>query len=112
MASGAVHCVPVNFVRGLTFSDSIVIVDESQNLTQGELVTILTRFGENSKFVIIGDTKQSDISGRSGFRNVYKCFNNVTSEQEGIYTFKFGSDEIVRSEILKFIVAQLEDLDH
>ena len=112
MESGAVHCVPVNFVRGLTFSDSIVIVDESQNLTQGELVTILTRFGENSKFIVIGDTKQSDISGRSGFRNVYKCFNNTASEEEGIFTFKFGPNEIVRSEILKFIVAQLEDLDH
>ena len=107
---GFVHCVPVNFVRGLTFNDCVVIVDEAQNLTQGELITILTRFGRNSKFIIIGDTKQSDIGGRTGFAPIMKCFNNVESEEQNIYTFEFGPDEIVRSEILKFIVKQLDNV--
>lgn len=105
-----VSCVPVNFVRGLTFNDSVVIVDEAQNLTQGELITILTRFGANSKFIIVGDTRQSDIGNRSGFGPVMRCFNNVESEDQDIFTFEFGEDEIVRSEILKFIVKQLDNV--
>ena len=103
-----IECVPVNFVRGLTFNDSIVIVDEAQNLTKSELVTILTRFGANSKFVVIGDSNQSDINGKSRFGPIYNCFNNKSSEREGIFTFKFTGKDIVRSEILKFIVKKLE----
>lgn len=107
---GFAHCVPVNYVRGLTFNNSFVIVDEAQNLTTGELTTILTRFGENSKFVIVGDSKQSDINTRSGFNDVKKCFDNEESEEQKIYTFNFGESEIVRSEILKFIVKQLDKI--
>lgn len=106
-----VNCVPVNYVRGLTFHNSVVIVDEAQNLTKGELVTILTRFGNNSKFIVVGDTKQSDISNRSGFGPVKECFNNIQSEQNEIFTFEFGENEIVRSEILKFIVKQLDTIN-
>lgn len=108
---GFAHCVPVNYVRGLTFNNSFVIVDEAQNLTKGELTTILTRFGEGSRFVIIGDSKQSDISTRSGFAPVKKCFDNEQSEDNKIYTFNFTDDDIVRSEILKFIVKQLDSMN-
>ena len=108
--SQLIECVPVNFVRGLTFNDSVVIVDEAQNLTRSELVTILTRFGANSKFVVIGDSNQSDINGKSGFGPIYNCFDNKSSEREGIFTFKFTGEDIVRSEILKFIVKKLDTL--
>lgn len=111
MKNELVQCVPVNFVRGLTFSNSVVIVDEAQNLTTSEIITILTRFGENSKFIVVGDTKQSDINGKSGFRPIYRCFDDKASEDNGIYTFRFGDSEIVRSEILRFIVNQLEQLN-
>ena len=104
---GIVKAVPVNYVRGLTFKDTAVIVDEAQNLTRSELVTILTRFGEDSKMFVIGDTKQSDINGRSGFRDIYKTFNDRDSEDHGIFCFKFTEDDIMRSEMLKFIVRKL-----
>lgn len=110
MTKNLVECVPVNFVRGLTFHDSVVIVDEAQNLTHNELVTILTRFGENSKFIVVGDTNQSDINGKSGFGPIFKCFENDESEEQGVYTFEFSDNEIVRSEILKFIVKQLDKI--
>lgn len=111
MARQLVECVPVNFVRGLTFHNSVVIVDEAQNLTTSELVTILTRFGENTKYFVVGDTNQSDINGKSGFKPVYNCFVDEICEEQGIYTFKFGEDDIVRSEILKFIVNRLDLMD-
>lgn len=104
---GIVHAIPVNYVRGLTFSDSIVIVDEAQNLTESELTTIMTRFGENSKMVIIGDSKQSDINGKSGFLTVMDKFDDRDSEDHNIFCFRFTENEIVRSEILKFIVRKL-----
>jgi len=102
-----VRAIPVNYVRGLTFSDAFVIVDEAQNLTQSELVTIMTRFGQNSKMVIIGDTRQSDINGKSGFMPVYNAFDDKSSEEQGVFTFRFTEQDIMRSEILKFLVSKI-----
>ncbi len=103
-----IRCIPVNFTRGLTFHDSVVIIDEAQNLTKQELTTLLTRFGENSKYIIVGDTHQSDINGKSGFKPIYNGFSTTASASQGIYTFTFDVSEIVRSQILKYIVQVLE----
>jgi len=105
-----IKCVPVNYVRGLTFNNSCVIVDEAQNLTQGELVTILTRFGENTKYIVTGDTQQSDIGNKTGFAPVINAFDDKESYERGMYTFKFSEVDIVRSEILKYIVSVLQKL--
>lgn len=110
MKKERIKCLPVNFTRGLTFHNSVVIIDEAQNLTKQELVTLLTRFGENTKYIIIGDTQQSDINGKSGFAPILKSFSTAESNEKGIYTFKFNKSEIVRSEILKHIVSVLEQI--
>ena len=102
-----IRAIPVNYVRGLTFKDSVVIVDEAQNLTKSELITILTRTGENTKMLIIGDTQQSDINGRSGFNDIYDTFNDDESVERGIKCFKFTEQDITRSEILKFLISKL-----
>lgn len=110
MNNGYIKCIPVNYVRGLTFRDSVVIVDESQNLTFQELTTILTRFGENSKYIVIGDSFQSDIGSKNGFTKIRNAFNDSESESQGIHSFIFTENEVVRSQILKFIVKKLENL--
>ena len=110
LTKGYIKCVPVNFTRGLTFRNSCVIVDEAQNLTHNELTTILTRFGNNSKYMVIGDTLQSDINGKSGFNSIYNAFNDYICIEEGINTFKFDSSDIVRSKILRFIVDRLGEI--
>lgn len=102
-----VKAVPVNYVRGLTFKDSVVIVDEAQNLTRSELITILTRFGEDSKMIVIGDCMQSDIQNRSGFQDIFRTFDDDESEKNGVYCFKFTFEHIMRSEMLKYIVRKL-----
>ena len=107
MDEGQVKSLPVNFVRGLTFHDSFVIVDEAQNLAKDELVTILTRFGMRSKYIVIGDGMQKDIGKNSGFASVFNAFNDEESANHNIHTMKFGENEIVRSPILKFIVRKL-----
>lgn len=111
MERGFINCLPVNFVRGLTFHNSFVIVDEAQNMTSSELTTILTRFGTGSKYVIVGDTRQRDIGNKSGFGPVMRCFNDAESEENGIYNFEFGEEEIVRSEVLRLIVRKLENIE-
>lgn len=104
-----IRAVPVNYVRGLTFTDAVVIVDEAQNLTFSELTTILTRFGQNTKMIVIGDTRQTDIgTTKSGFRPMYNCFNDEESEDNGIFCFKLSEKDIMRSEILQFLVKKIQ----
>jgi len=95
--------IPVNFLRGATFTNNVVIVDEAQNLEHSELVTILTRFGKNCKLFIIGDSLQSDIQ-KSGFEKIMSAFDTVDSNNNGIHTFHFTEEDITRSKLLKFIV--------
>ncbi|HAI44630.1 MAG TPA: hypothetical protein DCM40_44290, partial [Maribacter sp.] len=73
------------------------------------LVTLITRIGENSKYFICGDPMQSDINGKTGFAPIMEIFDNEESKEQGIYTFRFTDEDIVRSEILKFIVNKLEN---
>lgn len=110
LSTNVIKCLPVNFIRGLTFRDSFVIVDEAQNLTLSELTTILTRFGKNSKYVIAGDSLQADIGKLSGFTKILNGFNKDESKEKGIHTYKFTDNEIVRSEILKYIVSVLKSI--
>jgi phosphate starvation-inducible PhoH-like protein len=95
--------IPVNFLRGATFTNNVVIVDEAQNLEHSELVTILTRFGKNCKLFIIGDSLQSDIQ-KSGFEKIMNAFDTDDSNSNGIHTFHFTEEDITRSKLLKFIV--------
>lgn len=104
---GMFDCIPVNYVRGANWSDTIVIVDEAQNFSHSELLTVLTRIGENSKIIICGDAMQSDINN-SGFAHIFNVFNDEESQNNGVVCKQFTADDIKRSEIVKFIVSKLE----
>ena len=60
IGKGEIEVAPLAYIRGRTFNDSYVIVDEAQNATVHELKTIITRVGKNSKVVLLGDTDQID----------------------------------------------------
>lgn len=98
-----IRTVPVNFTRGLTFHRACVIIDEAQNLTKKELITILTRFGTRSIYIVCGDAYQNDIKD-SGFKEIMNAFNTDKSLAHNIHCIEFTRDEIVRSAILKHIV--------
>ena len=102
-------CIPVNFLRGSTFQNSVVIVDEAQNLEHSELVTILTRFGKNCKLFVIGDSLQSDIQ-KSGFKTIMNGFDTEDSNSHGIHVCHFTEDDITRSKLLKFIVKVIANI--
>jgi len=107
ISDGVIRAIPNNYLRGTTFRNSLVVIDEYQNLTYKELVTILTRIGEGTKYVILGDPMQSDIGSNSKATELFNKFNDSESEENGIFTFEFTENEIVRSDILKFIVKKL-----
>jgi phosphate starvation-inducible PhoH-like protein len=107
-SSGIIQAIPVNFVRGLTFNDTVVVVDEIQNLTMEEVTTILTRFGKNTKYVLCGDSRQADIGKSTCISKIYNAFDTQESIDNNIFCYRFGESEIVRSKILKFIVKVLD----
>ena len=108
--SGRVQAMPINFLRGASWNSKVVIADESQNFSFKELVTLITRIGDNSKLFICGDPMQSDINGKSGFNKLKELFNDDASAKQGIYNFEFDHKDIKRSEILKYIVKKLESI--
>lgn len=102
--------LPVNYARGASLNAQCVIVDEAQNLDKKEMTTILTRIGQFSKFIVLGDPMQSDINGKSGFQPIFDLFNSEECQEKGIHCFAFTKDDVVRSGILGYIVDRLEHL--
>jgi phosphate starvation-inducible PhoH-like protein len=108
---GRVSATPINFLRGSTLTDKIVIADEVQNFTAKEITTLITRIGEGSKIFLCGDFMQSDIKSKNGFIDFYNLFSDESSSQHGIFSFEFTEEDIKRSEILKFIVKKIKHLN-
>lgn len=105
---GRIQAMPINFLRGASWLDKIVVADESQNFSFRELVTMTTRIGENTKLFVCGDMMQSDIGDRSGFSDMFNLFNDKESKAKGIHCFEFNENDIFRSEILKYIIKKLK----
>lgn len=106
--SNSVVAMPVNYLRGASWRDKIVAADEIQNFSWKELVTLITRVGEGTKLFLCGDFMQADIKN-SGFESMFNLFSTPDCAEQGIHTFTFGTEDIVRSGILRFIVGKLED---
>ena len=103
-----ISALPVNFLRGASWRNKLIFADEAQNFTKKELTTLTTRIGENTKIIIGGDFMQSDINGKTGFKEFFDIFDDDESKEMGIHTFSFTTRDIVRSEILKFIIKRLD----
>jgi len=93
---GKIEIVPVSFMRGRTFVDSMIIVDEAQNVTHDQMEMITTRIGLRSKMVICGDDHQVDLKSKksSGFRFLYTVSRKVKN-MAGITLKRNHRDPIV-----------------
>mgnify|MGYP003134851261 CR=1 FL=1 len=103
-----ISALPVNFLRGASWRNKLIFADEAQNFTKKELTTLTTRIGKDTKIIIGGDFMQSDINGKTGFKEFFDIFDDDESKEMGIHTFSFTTRDIVRSEILKFIIKRLD----
>ena len=93
---GKIEIVPLAFMRGRTFLDSCIIVDEAQNVTHEQMEMIATRIGLRSKMIVCGDDHQVDLKSKreSGFRFLYKAMRTIKNAV-GITLFQNHRDPIV-----------------
>ena len=97
-----------SFLRGTTLDDSIIIVDEFQNLNFHELDSIITRVGQSSKIMFCGDASQSDLT-KTNDRNGIMDFMNILRKMPSFDIIEFGVDDIVRSGLVKeYIIAKID----
>ena len=106
--SGRLQAMPINYLRGASWKNKVVIADEAQNFTFKELTTLITRLGTNCRLFICGDFMQSDNNGRTGFKKMFKIFSDQESQKRGIHSFAFTKEDIMRSPLQKFIIGKLE----
>lgn len=108
-----IEIVPLSYIRGRTFDNTIIIGDEMQNSTINQMRTLLTRLGENSKCILTGDLNQSDLAnkikednGLSDFLNRYYDFtaNKCFADNNFINITYLNVDDVKRSEIVKNII--------
>ena len=96
--NGNIEMAPLSTMRGRSFHDAFIILDEAQNTTVQEVKMFLTRIGKNCKVVINGDIKQSDIQSQSGLS---KIIHLAKKNNMSVPIIEFGVGDIVRSDICK-----------
>jgi len=107
--AGHLFFLPTSYVRGLTFRDSIIIIDECQSLNAHELDSIITRVGNNCRLILCGDGIQTDLtkySERRGFHDIIKILEKVNN----FSIINFGTEDIVRSGLVKDYIIERDRL--
>ena len=112
---GMIRFMSTSFIRGLTFDNALIIVDECQSCNYHELDTIITRVGEGSRIIFCGDVKQDDLRMVSRNRNDVsglRDFIRVIDKIESFSTIEFLPEDIIRSGLVKqYILAKEEVLE-
>jgi predicted ribonuclease YlaK len=90
------HFLSTSFLRGITFDNSIIIVDEAQNLNFHELDTIITRVGQDSKIIFCGDIDQTDLIKTSEKNGILE-FTKILQKMESFELIEYNIGDIVRS---------------
>jgi phosphate starvation-inducible PhoH-like protein len=111
-AEGRISMFPVNFARGLHWDAKCIILDEAQNSTAKEITTVLTRMGKYSKCFVLADPMQTDLrhqDQRGAFESMVKTFSDQESQEMGIHVFTFDEDDIMRSELVKYLAKKLRN---
>ena len=103
--AGAIQVIPLAYMRGLTLTDSIVVLDEAQNATPAQLKTFLTRIGQGSKYIVCGDLMQSDIRKANGLNDSIKRFTGV----KRVGFSQFDLSDVVRHPIVAELLERYQD---
>lgn len=106
LEEGSIEIAPIGFMRGRTFEDSFIVIDEAQNCTMEHLKMAITRLGPNSKMVITGDPEQVDLQPKSlsGLKPMFDKLQGV----EGIAMQFYGPEDVVRHPTVKRVIDRLE----
>ena len=103
---GYIEFISTSFIRGTTFTNAVLLVDEFQNMNFEELDTIITRVGHTSKIVFCGDVRQTDLRKKDDKTGLPK-FLSIADRMKEFSRFEFTVDDIVRSSLVKnYIIAK------
>lgn len=97
---------PIAYMRGRTFDSSVCVFDEAQNATKPQLKLFLSRLGDDSKMIVTGDPRQSDIGGASALMEVTNRLKGIP----GIGVVEFQNNSIVRHSLVGAMLDELEDI--
>lgn len=100
-----IRILPMAFMRGVTFKNSFCVVDEAQNTTPEQMRMLLTRIGEDSKMVICGDVRQSDIRKTNGLQDAFDLLRGINN----VGFIHFSNKSIIRHPIIAEIETCYED---
>ena len=103
-----IQVIPTALIRGMTLENKIILYDEAQNSTRGVMKSFLTRIGDNSQMIIMGDLRQSDRNGSSGLKDAISRLEELTE----IGIFEFTHDDIVRHKLISKILRKYEEPEH
>jgi phosphate starvation-inducible PhoH-like protein len=108
--SGKIVTLPLAYMRGVTFKNSFVLLDEGQNATVKQMHLFLTRIGKNSKVVVTGDASQSDLGPRNGFADALLNLQGVVGEGgEKLEIISLDPNSVVRHGIIPAINKRYEN---
>ena len=109
---GYIEFISTSFIRGMSFDDAIIIVDEMQNMNFEEIDTVMTRVGYRSKIIWCGDYRQTDLRKSNDKSGLLKFFD-IAHHMGSFTRIEFTVDDIVRSSLVKdYILAKLKYEDH
>lgn len=111
---GHIEFISTSFIRGMSFDDAIIIVDEMQNLTFEEIDTVMTRVGYRSKIIWCGDYRQTDLNKRKNDMSGILKFFDIALHMSSFTKIEFQAADIVRSSLVKeYILAKIkfEDIE-
>jgi phosphate starvation-inducible protein PhoH len=107
--AGLIEFMTTSFVRGVTWDNAVVVIDEAENMTFHEIDSIMTRIGENTRVIIAGDAKQTDLDGKKngvcGLTDAIKVMENM----EEFEALAFNKHDIVRSDFVKSWIVATEE---
>lgn len=96
-----IEFVPTSFIRGSTWDDTLVIIDEAQNMTWHEINSVITRIGTNSRLIITGDTKQCDLVRKNDISGFAQAIDVASTLSDDFAIVQFKPEDIVRSEFVR-----------
>jgi phosphate starvation-inducible PhoH-like protein len=106
---GYIEFISTSFIRGMSFDDAIIIVDECQNLDWSEIDTVMTRVGYRSKIIFCGDYRQTDLNKKRNDMSGLLKFFDIARLMTSFTRIEFGVDDIVRSSMVRdYILARLQ----
>jgi len=104
---GHISFISTSFIRGMSFDDAIIIVDEMQNMNFEEIDTVMTRVGYRSKIIWCGDYRQTDLRKANDKSGILRFFD-IAKGMKAFTRIEFTADDIVRSSLVKdYILAKM-----